>query len=343
MRVEEVFKATAKESPLGDGERFREALVGWFEREGVWHPWRETREPWAVLISEVMLQQTTVAAVRAGRRFERFWEEFGDLEVMAGASEEALLKAWEGLGYYNRVRNLQKTARVVLEEYGGRFPETVGELEGLPGVGQYTAGAIASFAFGKAAPIVDGNVARVLARMMDYWEPVDGTVGRRQLWEWAGELLDRERPREFNSGLMELGQTYCRPRKPDCLSCPVAGWCLTREPEELPVKKAKVKTVEVVEHALLARSGGRVLLAKEGGSRRRGFWRLPLRSEEEVADLEVVKTSKYAITKHRVTLCLYDCGAAVPGGVSEGEEWFGAEEIEALPMASPMRKALEAV
>lgn len=290
-----------------------------------------------------MLQQTTVKAVCAGGRFELFLGEFPDLGSIAGAPEEQLLRAWEGLGYYNRVRNLQKTARAVLEDWGGLFPRTAQELATLPGVGPYTAGAIASFAFNEAAPLVDGNVARVFSRLFDDETEVDSTAGMKQLWSWAGVLLDRENARVYNSALMEVGQVFCRPRKPDCMACPIADFCQTREPEGLPRKKPKGKTVLVVEHALLARRAGKILLVQEEGTRRKGFYRLPLRTAEEVADLEILQTSKYAITKHRVTLNLYAVAAEIPGGLQAGEGYFSLAELAALPMPSPIRKALEAV
>lgn len=322
---------------------FRKTLLDWFRENGLGHPWRETADPWAILVSEVMLQQTTVAAVRAGRRFERFLAQFPDLETIAQAREEDLLKAWEGLGYYNRVRNLQKTARAVLTEYHGVFPTTPEKLAKLPGIGPYTAGAIASFAYDAPAPLVDGNVARVFTRLFDSEREIDTTEGNRELWQWAGELLHRGHPRLFNSALMELGQTHCRPRNPDCVACPVARFCATREPERLPRKKPRAKAVEVTEHALLVKRKGQLLLAKEEGSRRKGFYHLPLRSEDEVADLTRQQTTRYTITKHRVTLHLYEVTGEVPGGIRPQESWFPMAAVEGLPMPSPIRKALRQV
>lgn len=338
-----MLKPNSSSDVLADRVGLRSRLRKWFEDEGQTHPWRETGDPWAILVSEVMLQQTTVASVKAGRRFELFLEEFPDIQSIAVAPEVKLLRAWEGLGYYNRVRNLQRTAVAVLKEWGGVFPRTASELESLPGVGPYTAGAIASFAFNEPAPIVDGNIARVLARLFDDETEVDSAKGKNLLWKRAGELLDKECPRIFNSALMEVGQIFCRPRKPDCLACPIVEYCRTREPEGLPRKKAKAATVEVTEHALVARRRGKILLAKEEGSRRKGFYRLPLRTSEEVADLEPAQTSKYAITKHRVTLHLYQVAGEVAGGIREGESWFDLKDIADLPMPSPVRRALEGV
>lgn len=336
-------KPKADSDLLRDVHGFQLSLRDWFIKDGQLHPWRETKDPWAILVSEIMLQQTTVGAVRAGRRFEKFLEEFATIEEMAKAPEQQILKAWEGLGYYNRVRNLQKTALSVLNEWDGRFPRTAAELETLPGVGPYTAGAIASFAFNEPAPIVDGNVARVLARVFDDETEIDSTKGKRQLWKWAEELLDRENPRIFNSALMEVGQVFCRPRKPDCLACPIAEFCQARDPEKLPRKKQKAKIVEVTEHALVVKKAGKILLAKEQGSRRKGFYRLPLRSAEEVADLTPLQTSKYAITKHRVTLHLYEPTNHDLEMIQEGEDWFSLKNLAGLPIQSPVRKALESL
>lgn len=337
-----MIKPASSHHPLREKAAFRLGLQTWFAAEGQSHPWRETVDPWAILVSELMLQQTTVAAVRAGRRFEKFLQEFPSVEAIRGASEEQLLKAWEGLGYYNRVRNLQKTAIAVLEEWDGAFPRSAEELEKLPGVGPYTAGAVASFAFNEPAPLVDGNVARVLSRLFDDETEIDSTDGKKQLWRWASELLDQANARIFNSALMEVGQVFCRPKNPDCLNCPIGKFCQTKDPERLPFKKAKAKTLEVTEHALLVRKGAKILLAKEEGSRRKGFYRLPLRSADEVVDLELLQTSKYAITKYRVTLNLYQNPGEVLGGQRAGEDWFSMVEVEELPMPSPIRRALQA-
>ena len=322
---------------------FRSSLGEWYDENGRSHPWRETRDPWAILISEVMLQQTTINAVRASGRFEKFVEEFPTVEAIAVASEEEILKAWEGLGYYYRVRNLQKTAQTVVSDWDGIFPKSAEELLTLPGVGPYTAGAVSSFAFNEPAPIVDGNVARVFSRLFNDETEVDSTKGMRQLWQWADQLLDRANARVYNSALMEVGQVYCRPRKPDCLNCPISAFCKTQEPEGLPRKKPKAKTIQVIEHALLAKRQGQLLLSKEEGARRKGFYHLPLRSAEEVADLELLETSKYTITKHRVTLHLYEATGSSAQPQKAGESWFDLNALEDLPMPSPVRKALARV
>lgn len=330
-------KAPAKRHPNKNIRAFRTALITWFEANGKPHPWRQTYDPWAVLVSEIMLQQTTVASVLANRRFEKFLAEFPDLETIAAAPEDKILRAWEGLGYYNRVRNLQKAARAVLECFDGQFPSDPATLQSLQGIGRYTAGAVSSFAFDQAAPIVDGNIARVLSRLLDSRDAIDSTPGQKFLWETAASLLDPQRPRLFNSALMELGQTLCTPKKPACLVCPVRDFCQTRDPESLPIKKPRREFVAVEEHALLWIEQGRILLSPGHDNRRRGFWKLPLRSAEECAHLEPGSTHRYTITHHKVTLFLY---RLKPRDLLPGECYHPLARLDDLPMATPIRKIL---
>jgi A/G-specific adenine glycosylase len=337
-------KPVATRHPETDQRALRAALRGWFEAGGADHPWRRTDDPYAILVSEVMLQQTTVAAVRQNRRFERFLAAFPDPAALAAASEQDLLKAWEGLGYYNRVRNLQKTARAVLAEHGGRFPDDPAALLALPGVGRYTAHAVATFAFDRAVPVVDANVARVLSRLFDDDTPVDSGRGRELLWERAGMLVDPDAPRAFNSALMELGQTACSKNNPACLRCPVNDFCRTRRPGELPLKKSRPPVTDVTEHALFVqRPDGAILLAQEHGPRRRGMWKLPERTAAAVADLPVLSTHKYGITRYRVTLHLHECPVAALPAVEHPvrEEFHPPGALSSLPMPSPIRRALE--
>ena len=321
---------------------FREALVEWFSNCGKDYPWRRTREPYAILISEVMLQQTQIATVLGRGFYMRFLETFPDMDSLAKAEDERLLKAWEGLGYYRRVRMLRETARAVIAEHGGKFPTELGALVKLPGVGRYTAGALRSFAFDLPAAVVDGNVARVLSRVMDFSIPVDDTAGMKQMWAWAELLADPVRPRVYNSALMELGQTICRPGVPDCLICPVAGFCKTREPEDLPIKRQKATVTRVDEHALWLRDGkGRLLLHREGGKRREGLWKLPTRSAAEISKLPLLDESSYTITRYRVTLRVYDASKLKGFKITADEVWQDAEAVLALAMPSPFRRVIE--
>ena len=206
----------SKRSPLDDQKAFAKTLVTWFEKGGKDYPWRRTHDPYAVLVSELMLQQTQITTVLSRRYFENWMEKFPTPEALAAAPEEEILKAWEGLGYYRRARNLQKAAAAITSEHGGKFPRDLESILELPGVGRYTAGAVKSFAFGDSAAIVDGNIARVLARLFDFHEEIDSTSGLQKLWDWAEALVPKEKAREYNSGLMELGQTLCSVAAPDC-------------------------------------------------------------------------------------------------------------------------------
>lgn len=336
-------KPVATRHALRNVRAFRGALLRWFNANGADHPWRQTSDPYAILVSEVMLQQTTVRAVIQNRRFESFLEEFPDLHTLARAPESKLLRAWEGLGYYNRVRNLQKTARVILEKHDGEFPTEPRALESLPGIGRYTAGAVASFAFDYPAPIVEANITRLLSRLFDWRKPIATPESQNQLWSWAGTLLPSRDARAFNSALMELGQSYCSPRSPRCHECPVRDFCATRSPEKLPVKQPGRRWVEVDEHVLLVRKrDGPVLMAKEEGSRRKGLWKLPERDHDQLADFPLLTTRKYGITNHKVTMYIYHCTPSQlpPPGKNTREKFHSCNALRTLPMPSPFRKAL---
>ncbi len=336
-----MLKPKMKSDALKARVAFREALAGWFSNHGKDYPWRRTKAAYAILISEVMLQQTQIATVLGRGFYTRFLETFPDVESLAAAEDERLLKAWEGLGYYRRVRMLRETARSVIAEHGGEFPTELEALMELPGVGRYTAGALRAFAFDLPSAVVDGNVARVLSRVMDFSAPVDDTAGMKRMWEWAEALADPERPRIYNSALMELGQTICRPGVPDCLSCPVAGFCKTREPENLPVKRQKATVTQVDEHALWLRDKkGRLLLHREGGKRREGLWKLPTREAVEISNLPLLDEHRYTITRYRVTLRVHD-GAGWDFHVAEDEVWQDAGAVLALAMPSPFRRVIE--
>ena len=205
---------------IGDIPGFRRALLGHFDRSRRALPWRSERTPYRVMVSEFMLQQTRVETVIP--YYERWLRRFPGWEALADAGEDEVLRAWTGLGYYRRARNLHRAARVVRERFGGELPKEPAALKRLPGVGEYTAGAVASIAFGRAVPAVDGNVRRVLCRILDVAAP---TAGR--LREEAARLVDPGRPGDFNEALMELGATVCTPRAPGCGGCPVRGWWMS--------------------------------------------------------------------------------------------------------------------
>ena len=320
--------------PLEDPGAFRGALATWFGEHGKDYPWRRTRDPYAILVSEVMLQQTQIATVLGRGFYARFLERFPDTATLAAAGDDELLKAWEGLGYYRRARMLREAARTVEDEHGGRFPDGFNAILALPGVGRYTAGAVLSFAFGKPAPVVDGNVARVLSRLLDSADPIDAGATMKRLWEVAETLLDSADPRIHNSALMELGQSHCRSGVPDCLGCPVGRFCRCAEPSALPVKAKRVKATEVDEDLIFRRRGDRVLLRKLEDGRRAGMWRLP----EGKGRGEAIYQGKYGITRYRVTMRVRP--AEKGRRRRSGECWQEIGDLEELVIPPADRKAL---
>ncbi len=214
-------------SPEGKEEAFREELLEWFDEHRRELPWRHVDNPYAVWVSEIMLQQTQVATVID--YFERWMARFPSVEALAQADEEAVLEEWSGLGYYRRARFLHRAAKDVVEQWGGEIPSTADELRELPGIGPYTAGAVASIAFGQVEPLVDGNVMRVISRLYAIEGEPRKKPAKAEIWGRAGELVDPERPGDFNQGLMELGSLVCSPTRPKCLICPVRHHCRAQE------------------------------------------------------------------------------------------------------------------
>lgn len=324
---------------IADRHAFQQALVQWFHQEGKDYPWRRTTDPYAVLVSEMMLQQTTLAMVLERGHYSRWMQSLPDVASLAAAPESLVLTLWEGLGYYNRARNLQKTAQVIIDRHHGVFPTSLPELLALPGIGRYTAGAVMSFAFNLPAPLVDGNVARVLARLMDFHTEIDSPTGQRQLWQWAEGLLPTHDVRSYNSALMELGQRLCTPGTPSCLLCPVRPWCQATHPSTLPLKKPRRPVVAVEEDVLVARHNGKILLHQEQGKRRRGLWKLPAVHDRKIGSL--LWSGHYTITHHHVSLRLH--AAAETPVAQPDESWIVETELADWPMPSPFRRALNAV
>jgi len=225
-----VSKATRDDAPLarqaGAYAAIRRALLTWHERARRDLPWRRRSDPYAIWIAEVMLQQTQVKT--AIPYYERFLSRFPDIQSLAAASLDDVLKAWEGLGYYARARNLHHAAAETVRHYGGRLPENRADLERLPGIGSYTAGAIASIAFGADEPVIDGNVARVLCRVFEIEDDPRKAPGRNRLWILARDLLPISTAGRFNEALMDLGATVCTPRSPQCEACPLRTLCTAR-------------------------------------------------------------------------------------------------------------------
>ena len=329
--------------PSGHAKYFARALAHWFEAGGRDYPWRRTHDPYAVLVSEFMLQQTQIATVLDRGYYERWMKKFPDFATLAKATEHEVLKMWEGLGYYRRARFLHKLAQTVIAEHGGVLPRDIALIRKLPGIGDYTAGAVASFAFDDRQPIVDGNVARVLSRLFNDGTPIDSTAGKKLLWQRAELLVNAATSaRIHNSALMELGQTICKPTQPSCLICPVRQFCAATDPASLPVKSKRALITEVTERVFLLKTKDGVLLQQETGSRRTGLWKLPA-LEDSPKLPPLLHQSAYSITRYRVTLHVH----ATPSNHSEltslHHSIIPLPQLAELPMPSPYRKALEAV
>ncbi len=316
---------------------FAQALVDWFTAHGRDYPWRRTTDPWAILVSEIMLQQTTIATVLG--RYEAWLAQFPTPAALAAADEQTALRSWEGLGYYRRVRALRAAAIAICEKHGGIFPDEEAAIRSLPGIGDYTVGALLSFAYNRPAPLVDANVSRVFARVFNDSTPIDSPAGRKSHWQLASELLHRTNPRAYNSALMELGQTICTTGTPTCLLCPVRPYCTATAPETLPVKlpKKEITTLEHWDIWHLTEQG--LLMEKQpGGKRHEGMYRLPRRALKDVTTLPHLCDQKYTVTRYKVTRHLYRADAANP---QPGESFIPLADLPSTPMASPDRKLVE--
>jgi A/G-specific adenine glycosylase len=347
--------------------RARRALLAWYGRAARDLPWRRTRDPYAIWVSEVMLQQTRVETVR--ERYDAFLAAFPDVHRLAAASEQAVLKAWEGLGYYGRARNLRRAARAVAERHGGTLPKGARHLARLPGFGPYTAAAVASIAQGERAAVVDGNVQRVLARWTGERGDVTKAAARRRIAAVADALVPRTRPGDWNQALMELGATRCTPRRPRCPECPLARDCAARaagDPERLPVRPRRAALPHHEVAAGLVWRGRRLLIARRpsdgllgglwefpGGKRRAGE-SLEAACAREVHEetgipVEVEAlflTLRHAYTHFRVTLHLFHCraGRGRPRPIAcEAPRFVAPEDLDHYPFPRANRRALEAL
>jgi len=308
---------------------FNKALQKWFRAHGRVLPWRSNPSPYAVLVSEFMLQQTTVAAVQP--YFRRWMKRFPDVASLAAAPEEEVMKHWEGLGYYSRARNLHRAAKAIVAQFGGSIPGDLDLLRALPGVGPYTASAIVAFAFDKPVPVLDANIQRVIARLFDFKENISTASGKRFLEQAASSLLPKKGGRLHASALMDLGATLCRVGEPDCAACPVKAFCRATNPSLIPVKPAK-KTITQLEdwRAVSMRKGG-IFLIPSPGPTWKGLWLLPPGepSSEPLAEIS------YAITRYKVQLRL------VQAEPIAGWQAFSLQNLP--PMPSPHRRAIETV
>jgi A/G-specific adenine glycosylase len=327
--------------PTPDLHAIARDLERWFTNHGKDYPWRQTQDPYAILVSEFMLQQTQITTVLDRGYYQRWLTTFPDFKTLASASETAILSAWEGLGYYRRAHNLQKLAQAVVRDHAGIFPRQPETILALPGIGPYTAGAVASFAFGLPEPIVDGNVARVLSRLFNDPTPIDSRSGLTSLWQRARDLVSSAtHPATFNSALMELGQTHCRTGQPSCLLCPIQPHCRATTPASLPVKAKRTTLTDVTERVFFLHTPAGILLEKETGTRRTGLWKLPA-LPTDLPTPPVLLKSQYGITRYRVALWVHAPPHPLPE--SPTTQFITLADLPQTPIPSPYRRALTAL
>ncbi len=337
-------------------EEFNSLLIDWYQKNARSLPWRGHSDPYAIWVSEIMLQQTRVDTVIP--YFERWLQLFPDISSLAAASEQAVLKAWEGLGYYSRARAMHRTAGLLVEKFNARLPDDHDALTRLPGIGPYTAAAIASIAFGRHHAVVDGNVKRVLARLLPYTQAVNTPPGEKVLREIAHSLLPAKNTGDYNQAMMELGALICLPRNPRCGQCPVSSLCAAyreNRQSELPVMKEKAVVPHITVTAGVLNQDGKVLIAKRPSSGLLGgMWEFPggkVEADETHAqaltrelheELGITATAgellgeyHHAYTHFRVTLFAYHA-SVVSGEIKALQpselQWVQIYDLETYPM-----------
>jgi A/G-specific adenine glycosylase len=338
----------------------RQRLIKWYAQHARDLPWRRSRDPYRVWVSEIMLQQTQVATVCD--YFKRFIRALPTVHSLAAADEQQVLRLWEGLGYYRRARQLHGAAKMIVGEFGGEFPQDIADLIKLPGVGRYTAGAIASIAFDERAPILEANTIRLLSRLIGYRGDPLRSAGQRLLWHTASEILPRIDVARFNQALMELGSLVCKPSDPKCDGCPLAGLCVAKAAglqHEIPREKPRQQYTAVREAAVVIRRNGQVLMREcAKGERWAGLWDFPrfviegegpLFSLDEIAAKvreqtgincttgPLLKTITHGVTRYRITL---DCYRATykSGQIRSPARWIKTCGLADLPLSTTGRK-----
>jgi A/G-specific adenine glycosylase len=321
-----------------DASPFRRALLAWYRKNGRDLPWRHTRDPYAILVSEFMLQQTQVATVIP--YYGRWLDRFPHFVSLAQATDSDVLHAWQGLGYYARARNLHTAAKIVVARHRGVFPQDIDQIRTLPGLGRYTANAVATFAFDQAVPIIEANIGRLLARVLNLQMPIDSATGCERIWSFASGLVPKRGASIHNSALMDLGALVCVARRPRCNICPVRKFCRATDPATLPLKRPRPQTVELTEIHGFAFRNGRILL-EQSRARWRGMWILPP-LEPSIETQPALHRSEFPFTHHRISLSVF--AQAAPARLQNStRRWFSIDMVQSIPMPSPHRRALHAI
>ncbi|HEX4810808.1 MAG TPA: A/G-specific adenine glycosylase [Bryobacteraceae bacterium] len=322
--------------------QLRVRLLNWFDQHKRDLPWRRTKDAYRIWISEIMLQQTRVAAVIP--YYERFIARFPDAEALANAPEVDLLAHWAGLGYYSRAHNLRSAARDVVS--AGGFPATYDGIRELPGIGDYTAAAVASIAFELPHAVLDGNVFRVLSRVFNDSTDIKGPRARKHFGKLADDLLDRTQPGDFNQAMMELGATLCLPKAPQCLLCPIAEFCRARTAQtqaNLPIRVTLQRNAEEQRTVFWIERNGKLLLWQRPADARLmpGFWELPEGAQLPQAEAsEIIGGFRHGITVHNYKFTVVRCAPPTDVGVCQ---WVSLTQLNGLPTSTIFRKAWRVV
>ena len=337
---------------------FQKQLLGWYKKSARDLPWRRTKDPYKIWISEIMLQQTQVQTVIP--YYERWLKRFPDIRTLAKAPESEVMKHWAGLGYYRRARMIHEAAKQITEQKAGKFPKSAKELLEIPGIGRYTAGAVASIAFGEKTPVLDGNVIRILTRLTALKNDTGKPKTIEKLWGIAAALIPAKNPGDFNQAMMELGATVCTPRNPACLLCAVNSLCEGRKkgnPENFPYKKEKEKLEKIKTAALILRKNGKVLLQKQSAKDRwGGLWVFPFEKDVRsvLAKLQIPEidlkhrlTVRHGFTKYQVSLDVYEHTFVLrrPSRVPRNDKthWVSIKKLSGLAFPAPHQKIAESL
>jgi A/G-specific adenine glycosylase len=312
-----------------DEVAFRRLLLGWYTESQRKLPWRGATDPYHILVSEIMLQQTRVAVVE--ERYRKFITQFPSAEKLARAKETTVLAAWSGLGYYRRARALHDAAKLIVQR--GSFPRTANELMELPGVGRYTAAAVASIAFGEPVAVVDGNVKRVIGRIVNRKAALAAPLAEEQYWEIAGQLLDRQSPGDFNQAMMELGAVICAPGNPLCAVCPVLELCASRGALPQPQKALRKKAT--LQYSLCLKNGSVLLQQRpQNSSLMPGMWELPACNiKSELKTVQPLMKLKHSITTTDYSVLVF------AGNLRKGQ-WAPLKNVERFALTGLARKIL---
>lgn len=322
---------------------FQKSVVDWFRKSKRSLPWRETSDPYKIWISEIMCQQTGVGTVVP--YYERFMARFPRVEDLAEAEEEEVIKLWEGLGYYSRARNIHRAAQLVVNEFDSELPKSKQEILRLPGVGEYSAGAILSIAHQVATPALDGNLIRVYARYFGIEEEVSRPEVLRRLWQVASEMLPQSKSmiRDFTEGMMELGALVCRPKNPSCNECPIRENCVAKHEQLQSVIPRKAKPrgrVKLKELIYLNRKRNRIALLQKGADiKYPHFFRLPFKAvKAQPQKIELIRKYKYSVTHRDFEVFLVS--NRIEDNLAKNLKWMTAAELKKAPLPAIDRKII---